>query len=190
MRHNLEALGLSPVTQREFWAIFAAVVLLGDVEIKADADGNAVVFAVDGIDADSPHALARACVLLGVDVNEFEMALLSKPVGGSVTGSVTTAVRLQRDEAAQVRDAMSVMLWEKVFQWLVSHINHKIMAEESEEFSDSSVHLGILDLPGFEVCDSNSLETLCINFADEMLQQLLYANVFVAELEDYRYGCN
>ena len=108
MRHNLEALGLSPVTQREFWAIFAAVVLLGDVEIKADADGNAVVFAVDGIDADSPHALARACVLVRVHVNEFEMALLSKPVGGSVTGSVTTAVRLQRDEAAQVRDAMSV----------------------------------------------------------------------------------
>merc|ERR1719210_1101910 len=47
-------------------------------------------------------------------------------------------------------------------------------------------HLGILDIYGFERLQRNSFEQLCINLANERLQQYFVENVLVAEQSIYK----
>merc|ERR1719210_703657 len=47
-------------------------------------------------------------------------------------------------------------------------------------------HLGILDIYGFERLERNSFEQLCINLANERLQQYFVENFLVAEQNLYK----
>ena len=58
-----------------------------------------------------------------------------------------------------------MLLLFRLFKWLVDMINHNITAIDSCKF------IGILDIYGFESFQDNSLEQLCINYANEKLQQ-------------------
>eukprot|EP00501_MAST-03F_sp_TOSAG23-6_P001839 GSMAST32.ASY1.ANO1.1917.1 assembled CDS len=63
-------------------------------------------------------------------------------------------------------DALARDLYSKVFAWLI---------EVKQTF------VGLLDIFGFEVMPKNSYEQLCINFANEKLQQMFNKHVFEDE---------
>ena len=58
----------------------------------------------------------------------------------------------------------------------MSHINSQIQA------TDYNHTIGLLDIYGFEVFERNSLEQLCINYANEKLQQH-YVKHFLKDLQ-------
>ena len=84
-------------------------------------------------------------------------------------------------EAADARDALAKVLYGRVFDWLVAAVNAKLSCQQS---SVSHV-IGMLDIFGFEIFELNSFEQLCINYANEKLQNLFNHHVFVTEHDMY-----
>nr|KAF6309149.1 myosin XIX [Pipistrellus kuhlii] len=64
------------------------------------------------------------------------------------------------------RDCLAKLIYARLFDWLVSVINSSIYAAPDSW----TTFIGLLDVYGFESFPDNSLEQLCINYANEKLQ--------------------
>lgn len=72
-----------------------------------------------------------------------------------------------------------------MFTWIVSQVNESVAV--SSDYAKHGRHtvIGVLDIYGFEIFDSNSFEQLCINYCNEKLQQLFIKLVLKQEQEEY-----
>jgi hypothetical protein len=83
-------------------------------------------------------------------------------------------------QALDCRDALAKALYHNVFLHLVSRINASLRAEVEVAY-----RTGVLDIFGFEIFQVNRFEQLCINYANEKLQQQFNAFVFKHEQAEY-----
>ena len=81
-------------------------------------------------------------------------------------------------------------MYGRLFGYLVGRINHSVAgagaADEAQVSSQggetqTTSSVGLLDVYGFECFEVNSFEQLCINFANEKLQQYFLHVVFESE---------
>jgi myosin heavy subunit len=84
------------------------------------------------------------------------------------------------NEFNELRDTLAMKLYEKLFNWLVEQMN---LMYEVKEYD---YKIGILDIFGFEDLEDNSLEQLCINYANEIIQGLLNKVLIHDKLELYK----
>ncbi|XP_037091321.1 unconventional myosin-XIX-like [Pollicipes pollicipes] len=75
------------------------------------------------------------------------------------------------------RDCLARELYDGLFRWLVDWVNVQIAPADAAPRT-----LSLLDISGFESLECNSLEQLCINYANERLQQFFLAS-FLRRLE-------
>ncbi|CAG0921003.1 unnamed protein product [Notodromas monacha] len=117
-----------------------------------------------------------AADLLGLTHSELMSALSSEKmfVGGRVVKSnaksVSRRTMVERtvdsgEQREARRDTLMRLLYESVFLWLRNTFNRGL--ERAEDVDK----IGILDVYGFECFQENSLEQLCINYANERIQQ-------------------
>uniref|UniRef100_A0A4W5PKL4 Myosin VIIB n=1 Tax=Hucho hucho TaxID=62062 RepID=A0A4W5PKL4_9TELE len=92
---------------------------------------------------------------------------------------------LNSEQAADSRDAFVKAIYGKLFIWIVGRINSAIQKTPINGPKYVRNSIGLLDIFGFENFDSNSFEQLCINFANEQLQQFFVRHVFKLEQEEY-----
>ena len=67
----------------------------------------------------------------------------------------------------RARASLAVGRFARMFEYLVIRINRTV-----DDASRSKLYIGLLDVYGFEFFEVNSFEQLCINFANEKLQQV------------------
>ena len=79
------------------------------------------------------------------------------------------------------RNALLKAYYGHIFDWLFDGVANVVLKPEG---SDEGF-VGLLDIFGFEVFKKNSIEQLCINFANEKLQQMFNRHTFTLEEKTY-----
>ncbi|XP_023954785.2 myosin-VIIa [Bicyclus anynana] len=163
-------------TDSDVWGIFsllAAILHLGNLKFKSFNISNIESSEV----ADALNA-NRIATLLGVNKARFCEALTRKTLIAHGDKIVSTLSVVQ---AIEGRDALVKAIYGHIFEYIVEMINKTL--HKDQQLSSGSV--GILDIFGFENFDSNSFEQLCINYANENLQQFFVKHIFKLEQEQY-----
>merc|ERR1712193_542068 len=72
-------------------------------------------------------------------------------------------------------------IFENVFRFIMTKCNETLFDPTMKKVQ----YIGCLDIAGFEIFDYNGFEQICINFANEKLQQFFNQHMFVLEQEEY-----
>merc|ERR1719418_455150 len=72
-------------------------------------------------------------------------------------------------------------VYERVFTFIMNKCNETLFDPTMKKVQ----YIGCLDIAGFEIFDYNGFEQICINFANEKLQQFFNNHMFVLEQEEY-----
>ncbi|XP_078017152.1 unconventional myosin-Va isoform X1 [Epinephelus lanceolatus] len=169
-RNAFTLLGINESYQMGLFQVLAAILHLGNVEIKdRDADSSA-------IPPNNRH-LTAFCELVGVTYQDMAQWLCHRKLKTATETYIKTLPRLQ---ATNARDALSKHIYAKLFNWIVEHVNKALITNIKQHS-----FIGVLDIYGFETFEINSFEQFCINYANEKLQQQFNMHVFKLEQEEY-----
>lgn len=164
-------------TEEEIWNIFkllAAILHLGNIKYK-----GIIVQNLDATEVSDTVNPQRVAGLLGVPKSLLCDALTRKSIlahGERVVSSIS------KEMAFEVRDAFVKAIYGKVFVMIIDKINEAIY---KRDVKGKKYSIGVLDIFGFENFTVNSFEQLCINYANENLQQFFVRHIFKMEQEEY-----
>ena len=182
---NLESLmqamsrvNFSQEEQVEIFRSLAGVLHMGNVTLAArDDDSNVVDLSCKTI------PMSDLALLFGMSETLFNMKFTLRLVKIRGRSSVATK-RLNEKEIRNNINAFIKMVYTGLFAYIVRKINYAHSHPDQAGLSPKKF-IGILDIFGFEIFERNSFEQMCINFANERLQQHFNQHVFVSEKEEY-----
>uniref|UniRef100_A0A8C6XBM7 Myosin VIIA n=1 Tax=Naja naja TaxID=35670 RepID=A0A8C6XBM7_NAJNA len=167
-------------TDTENWEIcklLASILHMGNLRYEARNYDN-----LDACEVVHSASLITAALLLEVEPQDLMNCLTSRTI---ITRGETVSTPLSMEQAIDVRDAFLKGIYGRLFVWIVEKINAAIYRPPSHESKNIRRSIGLLDIFGFENFTVNSFEQLCINFANENLQQFFVRHVFKLEQEEY-----
>lgn len=195
-------------TQTAIWDIVAALIHLGEVEFESlcteeenvavldpgeQAPGQAQIPKVDFTES-SKTALDIAKTLLGIPLPRLHQVLKWREVKVPHQGGRVSVFQCPRTAAQAQTTLQSIIkiLYKRLFDKIVEKINVGSKGgvfDEGTQTGENSYtsynSIGTLDIYGFERLQTNSFEQLCINLANERLQQFFVEEVLDAEQKTY-----
>ena len=167
-------IGLEQEEIEGVWKMLSAILNLGNVLFVNDNDGEGCKIHEE----QSFAHLTYASTCIGVEDGALLTAFTEKQmtVDGVGISKKQTVV-----QAFEKRDSLVKSIYSSLFDWLVYRLNITI-AEGKKSWG----FIGLLDIFGFEMFETNSFEQLCINYANEKLQRIFNIHIFEAEQSLYR----
>ncbi|XP_063171564.1 unconventional myosin-Ih isoform X4 [Candoia aspera] len=150
--------------------IIASVLHLGNIQFEEDSNGHAIIT--------NGTQIKWISKLLGVHRSILQESLTHRKIEARFEEVLSP---LDVDLAFYARDAVAKAIYGRTFTWLVNKINSSLA---NKDLSRKTV-IGLLDIYGFEVFETNSFEQFCINYCNEKLHQLLIEMTLKAEQEEY-----
>ncbi|XP_028937471.1 unconventional myosin-XIX isoform X1 [Ornithorhynchus anatinus] len=169
-------LGIDCPAQNNIFKVLAGLLHLGNVRFSEPEDEAEPCSPRDG----ARGSVETASVLLQVP---REQLLAGLQIRTLTAGKQQHILRkpCSRGECETRRDCLAKVTYARLFDWLVSVINGSICSEPTSWTN----FIGLLDVYGFESFPNNSLEQLCINYANEKLQQHFVGHYLKAQQEEY-----
>lgn len=169
-------MGFSDEEQVAILRTIAAVLHLGNITVVKESRSADQA----RLNPDAKTIAGKACKLLGVPLEPFLQGLLHPRVkaGREWVEKVQTP-----DQVRLAIDALAKGIYERGFGDLVARINRQL--DRTSMGLDDTRFIGVLDIAGFEIFETNSFEQLCINYTNEKLQQFFNHHMFVLEQEEY-----
>eukprot|EP00929_Paragymnodinium_shiwhaense_P105644 TRINITY_DN7068_c0_g5_i1.p1 TRINITY_DN7068_c0_g5~~TRINITY_DN7068_c0_g5_i1.p1 ORF type:complete len:1270 (+),score=398.91 TRINITY_DN7068_c0_g5_i1:76-3885(+) len=192
LREALSTVGFDDAQIDGYLQILAGLVHLGDLAIE-DENGAVQLSEAQGEDSAevmlNEAAVKSASKLLGLDAEELAGTFQRKRIQIRGRNSLHYVART----ASQFRHTLQSFIkaiYKRLFEQIVQRINSSFseVGASTAKTEDAELrrHIGILDIYGFERLQRNSFEQLCINLANERLQQCFVENVLLAEQALYR----
>lgn len=182
-RLTLDALaivGVKGEKLRDLMRALCIVLQLGNIVFEEDPNNeeNAIVTSREDLNALSE--------LLGVDNKTVEKALTERTV---TARNEVFKVPLNVEKAQDSCNAFAKEVYSNSFDWLVKTINDATCAENNyiENPKADFGMIGLLDIFGFESFKVNRFEQLCINYANEKLQQKFTLDIFRSVQQEYEF---
>eukprot|EP00731_Ephydatia_muelleri_P007717 Em0004g55a len=151
VRQSVKALGYSDEEVDTIWKLVAAILHLGNLQFAEEGQDNVIVT--------DPDLVKTIASLLACSPEILEKALCFRTVGNKL---LVVEKGHTLEQANYGRDAFAKAIYDHLFTWIVSGINQRLEVKTTRR-QDNSV-IGVLDIYGFEIFDTNSFEQLCINY--------------------------
>jgi myosin-1 len=175
----MKTLQFNESAQQATFTALAAILHLGNVEFdeyKSAGNNRATKIRQTAL-----SAVETVAELLQVHPTDLKGCLTQRSLTtGASRRASTIFVLFNESQALGTRDSLAKAIYNAVFDFVVSSVNAAIQSEGKAE-----VLIGVLDIYGFEIFETNSLEQFCINYLNEKLQQYFIKLVLKSEQEEY-----
>uniref|UniRef100_A0A8C5SY64 Myosin XIX n=1 Tax=Laticauda laticaudata TaxID=8630 RepID=A0A8C5SY64_LATLA len=175
-REAMTHLGIDSFTQRNVFKILAGLLHLGNIQF-CESEDEAQLCELENL---AKGFAETASQLLKVPGEQLLDRLRIRTITAGRQQQVFRKPCLKA-ECDTRRDCLAKVIYARIFDWLVSVINESICASNSVWNN----FIGLLDVYGFESFVENHLEQLCINYANEKLQQHFVGHFLKAQQEEY-----
>lgn len=155
------------------------VLQLGNIEFAAAYDDRA--------DVSTKSEFSNLSDLIGISTDQLLPAFTQRTM---TTRNETFNVPLSLSSAMEARDALAKNIYLNAFTWLVEALNSKTRSTLNPMVNNDQHEngiIGLLDIFGFESFTTNRFEQLCINYANEKLQNKALRDIFSSVREEYEY---
>ncbi|KAM8728243.1 unconventional myosin-VIIa-like [Acanthopagrus schlegelii] len=173
----MKTLTFSESQCQEVLKLLATILHLGNICFEANTQNN-----LETSDVSKTVHFNMAASLLEVNKSSLGTSLTQRSFR---TNRESVTKPLSSEQASDCRDAFVKAIYNKLFIWIVKKINSIIYQRLIKNPKSSFLSIGLLDIFGFENFHSNSFEQLCINFANEKLQQFFVGHIFKLEQKEY-----
>ncbi|KAL0994796.1 hypothetical protein UPYG_G00127270 [Umbra pygmaea] len=171
----MKHLGIDAEKQGHIFKILAGVLQLGNVTFCSTKNESQPC----DIEKQSKDFVHNCALLLCVPEEELQTCLRVQTLRAGKQSALFKPCSLANCSVR--RDCLAKLIYAQLFEWLVKFINESMCAEKSTWCN----FIGLLDVYGFECFQLNNLEQLCINYANEKLQQHFVAHYLKAQQEEY-----
>ncbi|XP_066268057.1 unconventional myosin-VIIa-like isoform X2 [Branchiostoma lanceolatum] len=176
IRSAMKVLMISDAEQWELYKLLSSILHLGNLQFESSSIDN-----LDACELVDATGLSDSAKLMELNEEDLLNALTTHTL---ITRGESVTSPLNADQASDVRDAFCKGTYGRMFVWLTDKINNAIY-QPLENPKHVRLCIGVLDIFGFENFGTNSFEQLCINFANENLQQFFVRHIFKLEQAEY-----
>lgn len=157
----------------DIFTLLASILHLGNLKFKTGKSN----FSESSEVAD---AILNEKIAKFIGVNKFDLseALTKKTIHAQGDRIIQT---LSKEQAADSRNAFVKGIYGQMFIFIVEKINEIVSVNKR----NGRASIGLLDIFGFENFTVNSFEQICINYANENLQQFFVHHILKLEQEYY-----